>query len=436
LKSFLTFICILIVSQNATASPIAGRIYSDYYIYTQDLSYGEVAQSSLSAWLEYDSQADDSTKKDLGVHIVGQGDLFYRDLNHPGQTSARFHLREGYISYLSDETVLRVGQQIIPWGKSDGINPTDYFTAKDYTLFNPDDEVKRLGAPGLSWGFTPDQGTSPFNIQAVFQAYYPQMRLLIPSQAIPSGVAVSKYASSPEAFSENAMEFGFKVAYLKSNYDFSFSYFQGYTPFAEYVFDVAQNRVSPVNPKQKAIGGDASFTLGEYVVRIESALLMPENGTDTDPLFGLVEPWHWDTVAGIETTFAQDYHAQIQGTVRHHLYYQLPSDSIGGSAQTRAIQQAVGRANALILNYQQQTNVGATFRVGYASDTSDWTADVFLVGYFMNGQDYLVRPQVSFKPMNNVRLMAGADLYGGEEGRPLGALKDRSVGFFEAKYVF
>lgn len=423
------------ISAHAESS-INGRVYTDQYIFTNGSPSGEIAQSSLSSWLEYDFQTEEQNHKKFGLHVVGQGDVFYRDLNHPHETSARARLREGYLSYTTDETVLRAGQQIIPWGKSDGINPTDYFTAKDFTLFNPDDEVKRMGAPGVSWNFTPDGGASPFNIQAVFQAYYPQTRLLIPDQVIPTGVAFSKYPNTPEAFSSNSMEFGFKVSYLKSNYDFSFSYFQGYSRFSQYVYESAANRIAPINPRESAVGGDASFTFAEYVVRIESALILPENGTDTDVLFGLVEPSHWDTVAGVERTFNDDFRVQVQGMIRHHLYYRDPNAYIGGSALVNTLQRAIGRANALILNYQQQTNLGATFRVGYANSSSNWTVDLFWVGYFSNGQDYLVRPQIGYKPMDNVRLVAGADLYGGQAERPLGALKDRSVGFFEAKYSF
>jgi hypothetical protein len=61
---------------------------------------------------------------------------------------------------------------------------------------------------------------------------------------------------------------------------------------------------------------------------------------------------------------------------------------------------------------------------------------LFLVGYFANGKDYLFRPQVTYRPQDDLRLAAGADLYGGDDSRPLGALKARSAAFFEAKYSF
>jgi len=96
----------------------------------------------------------------------------------------------------------------------------------------------------------------------------------------------------------------------------------------------------------------------------------------------------------------------------------------------------VANANALILNYQRQGNPGATFRLAYANEQSDFSADVFLIGYFSQGQDYLLRPQLGYTPVTNLKFTLGADLYGGDQSRPLGALRDRTHAFFEGKYVF
>jgi hypothetical protein len=59
-----------------------------------------------------------------------------------------------------------------------------------------------------------------------------------------------------------------------------------------------------------------------------------------------------------------------------------------------------------------------------------------MVGYFAGGESFLLRPQIGYTPVTNLKLVTGADLYGGNPNRPLGALKDRSHAFFEAKYVF
>ncbi len=419
-------------AQDETAFPLSGRLYTDHYVFTSGENSRRLAQSSLSAWLEYNLKLNES----MSAKALSQTDLFYRDLNHPDRPSANFQLREGFISYQTEGSDLRVGQQIIPWGKSDGINPTDYFTAKNYTLLNPDDEVKRLGAPAINWNYTPLAGNSPFSFQGVIQAFYPQTRFIIPDSVIPVGLNVNRYPKDPTPFSSESMEYGFKISYLQSNYDVSISAFHGFAHFPQYVFDFSRQSVDAVNPRETAVGSDASFTASDLIIRLETALHMPVNGKDSDPLFGIVEPWHWDSVIGIERPVLDDFRLQVQLLYRWHLYYSDGPYTRGASPLINQIQQGVARANQTLLNFRRRGNPGATFRFGYANESSKWTADLFLVGYFAIGQDFLLRPQVGYTPYSNLKLMAGMDLYGGDTSGPLGALHAQSDAFFEAKYLF
>ncbi len=412
--------------------PFTGRVYTDQYIYTSDSKSGNIAQSSLSLWLDLDSR----TEKGMGARFIGQSDFFYRDVNHPDDVSVVPQLREGYISFLGEGSDLRVGQQIIPWGKSDGINPTDYFTAKNYTLLNPDDEVRRVGAPAFNYSFTPSAGTSPFTFQFVFQAYNPQNKILIPGQIIPAGVTFHRDPRPPTAFQSDSMEYGVKVAYQKSNFDFSLSAFKGFSAYPEYIFNKTSFSIEAINAEETAVGGDCSFNFGESIIRLESALHMPTNGTDTDPLFGFVEPWHWDSVVGIERPFLDDFRFQIQFLYRWHLYYQSTPTSTDPNPLVNRLMLGIAQANATLLNYQQRSEPGTSLRLSFAKETSKWTADVFLVGYFSDGTDFLLRPQVGFTPIEGFKLLTGMDLYGGDQSRPLGSLHANSDAFFEAKYLF
>lgn len=419
---------------DASPSPfsINGRVYTDqYFLISKTSQSSSLEQSSLSTWLDLNYH-----RNAYAAHAVEQLDFFAQDLNHPSAASMHSNLREAYASYSTPGHQLKLGQQIIPWGKSDGVNPTDYFTAKNYTLLNPDDEVRRIGAPALHYDFTPEDGNSPFNFEAVIQAYYPQMKLIIPDQAIPSGITLQRYPNDPSAFQSDSMEFGIKIAYLKSDYDFSISAFRGFSQYPEYIFNPKTLSVAPINPKETAFGGDASFNWGTYIIRLESALHLPENGSRSDPLFGLVEPNHLDTVIGLERPFFTNFRLQAQFLYRLHLDYQDPSSITLSNPLLTQIGQAVGKANALILNYQQKNNPGATIRISYAKDNSNWSGDLFLLGYFGGGQDFLLRRQLGYTPTQNLKLQIGFDLYGGNESRPLGALHNRSDAFFEGRYLF
>lgn len=416
---------------------LGGRLYTDqYFTAYNSMTYPSgVFQSSISAWLDLQANITENSS----ILAVGQLDAFLRSLTEPNQSSFDGRLREGYYSYQSSSLEFRLGQQIIPWGKSDGVNPTDYFTAKDYTLMNPDDEVKRIGAPSVMLSFTPNDGSSPINFTGIFQATYPQTKLIIPAlatQNIPAGVGFQLYPNTPGYFQQNSIEFGGKLAYLGNEFDFSVSAFRGMNHFAQYVYDFNLNNISPQNIQQTVIGGDLSFTAGSSVVRAESAYFIPDQGPENTTLYGLVQPSHWDTVAGVEKTFFENIHTQVQFLYRYYMGYLNPSLYSTMNPVVTQLQQGIARSNALLLNFQRQNNPGATFRVGYASEESDWTADLFLVGYFAEGQDYLLRPQVTFKPMEGLKLLAGADLYGGEETRPLGSLHLNSTLFFEGRYLF
>jgi hypothetical protein len=420
-----------------TAEPrfsLGGRIYTDQYFSTRsDSGYsGGVIQSSYSAWLDFKARPSDRST----FTVVGQFDTFLKNMTENSKASFSPKIREAFFSFQNESTDFRIGQQIIPWGKSDGVNPTDYFSAKDFTLLNPDEEVKRLGAPALQLNYTPKNGASPVTFTGIFQAAYPAVKLMIPERAVPSGILFQKYPSAPTLFRDDTIEYGGKIAYLGNTFDFSISAYRGVNHFAQYVFDSSINQVSPKNIQQSAVGADLSFTSGSYVVRAESAYFIPDQGPKNTALHGVLQPEHWDTIIGVERSFFDDFRAQIQFLYRYHLDWLDPASISTPLPALTSIQQTLARANALLLNYQRASNPGATFRVGYASDSSDWTADLFLVGYFAQGYDFLLRPQLSYQPAEGWKWTAGADWYGGNESRPLGALAKNSSLFLEGRYLF
>ena len=72
-------------------------------------------------------------------------------------------IREAYLDLSHGPLDLRIGKQIIAWGRADRINPTDNLTPRDYTLLVPDDDDQRLGTPAVkatSRGARPSPATS------------------------------------------------------------------------------------------------------------------------------------------------------------------------------------------------------------------------------------------------------------------------------------
>jgi len=158
--------------------PLSGRIFSDVYIPTQNnYPSRSLQQLSTSLWLQSDPKLTDSTS----ARILFEGNAFDANYSYlSGNTNVSHiepQLREGYVSYSKIGFDLKVGKQIIPWGKSDAFNPTDYHTAKNFQFLNPDDEVRRQGSGSLLASITPDEGSSPWNLTGVFTPIIAQSRL-------------------------------------------------------------------------------------------------------------------------------------------------------------------------------------------------------------------------------------------------------------------
>ena len=54
-------------------------------------------------------------------------------------------LREAYVDLYAGPLDLRVGQQIIVWGRADAFNPTNTLTAVDWRVRSPIEDDRRLG---------------------------------------------------------------------------------------------------------------------------------------------------------------------------------------------------------------------------------------------------------------------------------------------------
>jgi hypothetical protein len=410
-----------------------GQIFTSQYSFVQGPDAFTTAQNNLSLWPEIGAKFNE--RWSARAWVAAQ--VFRASLPVPNQFSTQAEVREAYLSYQNEGIDIKAGQLIVPWGRSDGVNPTDYFTAKDYTFFTPDDELRRRGELSFWFSWTPNRGDSPWNLQFVAQARYPQAQLLIPPLNIPSGLTFNSTPPSSRYFHPGDVTAGGRAQYLGTDWDFSISAYRGTSLFPMYQLYPLSSTIAAFHPQQTAIGADASFNWGEStVVRAETALLLPDNGTDTDPNFGLVQPQHWDLVLGLERALGESFRVHGQVLIRYHLYFREVSLYNDGNPTSTAIQRSIGQANALLLNFPAQLNPGGTVRVSYAPPSGPWSADVSLIGYLAVSSHYLVRPALAYRPIDDLKLSAGAEIYGGDRTKTLGALQDRSVMFGEIKYYF
>lgn len=433
-------------AQELPSLALAGRIFSDLYVPFASTSVNALdrqsyRQASTSFWL----QGDPKLGEHSSARFVLAADAIEASRGSAGLAGSavgddskfRARAREAYVAYFKDGWEARLGRQILPWGKTDALNPTDFLSAKDYAFFNPDEEVRRIGATSLWTTWTPAQGNSPLAFTAVVTPVFPQSRLLIPTSAVPAGVELAANPIQPPTTVANT-ELALKGAYNGSNWDASLLAFRGFNHLPEFV--LVGQPASPSAPiaiaqtfhRVHALGGDGSLTVGKWILRAESAYVWTENDDGTNPL---IQPSRWDSVVGVERPLGDDFRVQVQGVYRYFPAFQEPGTAGGTNPLLAAINAQIARANALLLGYQDKSRPGATFRISYSNESSGVDAELFLVGNFVGG-DYLARPKITYAWTDAIRTTAGLEYYGGPDDRPLGALKSFNSLFIEAKYSF
>jgi hypothetical protein len=420
-------------SQTGAASgigTITGRVFAHLRVPTGDPLGAPIQQASTSAWI----QARPRFSEAASATITLTADAIQSALDPT--THLRASVREAYVEALKGGFELRVGQQIIPWGNADGVNPTDFLTAKDLTFFSADPEVRRFGALSARAAFTPNGGSSPLALTVVATPVFPSSRLLVPSGLFPAGVTSVGFVRPPVTL-ENT-ELAARAAFTAAGWDAALVVFRGFNHTPQFFLvshDATSTVVGQTNRHQSAVGAEGSVTLGAWVLRVEGAYAVPDN-PGRDPR---MQPAHLDVVSGVERSFWERLRVQLQGIVRVHGASAAGSRP-GPDPVRDAIDQGIGDANALLLDYQDEVRPAASLRVAYATEDDTFEAEV--VGYVnlrrdpLARSDYLLRPMLTYRFRDPLKLLVGVEYFGGPSATPLGALHPFSGAFVEAAYTF
>jgi len=412
--------------QSAPASPslpLGGRVFA--YL-RAPLTDAPIEQASTSAWLEAHPKMGPTYAR-----VTVSADAFATSVT--GGAEVRGRLREGYVGIGNERVDLRVGQQILPWGNADVVNPTDLLTARDYTFFSADPEANRLGVLSARASWTP---ASWIDFEVVATPIAPASTLLIPPALVPAGVVLHPL-QPPTAKLVNAEEAA-RLAFTGDGWDFALVGFHGWNHLPEFVpLAIEANGTIDVGLAQHrylAGGGEASVSIASWVLRAESAYVSTENEDGRNPL---VQPTHWDSVVGVERAFFDEHlRVQAQGLVRDHPRYAPPSAAVGPTLAATEIEVALAQANSILESYDSQLRVNASLRIAYATTDDTVAVEVFGLANLNDTHDFFVRPLVGYRPTDAVKLEVGAEIYGGPTLSPLGALHDYGGAFVQATYAF
>ena len=333
----------------------------------------------------------------------------------------RLFLNEGYCKYKTNKLDVNFGVQIIEWGMTDRIKPTDNISPIDYSDFI-DTEDERLGVFALNTKYY----LSGFELQTLL---IPEMSIATlpqhnsrwfinkPEMAM-AEIGVNNYTVNLTPGNKNKgvhnSQFGFQASKSMLGWDFALNYYYGYNHFAEHITALDTSNLNSINLninehfyKQQIVGASFAHVFGKFNTRTDIAYFIPEGPINTDEF--------------LRFTFGVD--RQI----------------------------SVGYNNLLILaQWMQEVNDNADYQwsdLNHLFESSLMLKTEFNIGlsatltvqsiYNNIYNDYMVQPQFKYNFGNGLNIQLNADLFGSNNnGGFFSYFKDNNRFQCKLKYDF
>lgn len=316
---------------------------------------------------------------DLASNVRGAFQLRASRIMGPlDRTSVHFPF--AYLDIKTAAVDFRVGKQILAWGRTDALNPTDVVTPRDYTTLLPFDEDERRGV----WGVRANIYATESIVASLF--YGARFR--------PSTLPAPSPTFVFDRDGARRRQLGIRVGTSNPDFDLSVNAYRGASLTPQFQrFEGGRTYFG--YPQIEMIGADFARNFGKYGVRIEGSSVRPG-----EPFAGM--PPYRFLVAGGDRTFLSDLNVNVQ---------------------------VFGRWE------REQDRYGMTLRVANQWLNQTLVAEVFVQRYFDDGSMY-AHPQVSYALSDHWKATAGAVWYSGADGTVFGSMRKNKGVFAEVRYSF
>ncbi len=345
-----------------------------------------------------------------------QGELVFdgwaQQRNIGGQRHGR--VREAYWHHEFDDYDLRIGRQIVVWGRADGINPTDNLAPRDFTLLTPEDGDQRYGADMLNLTRYVGDGS-------VALMWFPEA----PSHTIP---LVPLANVDYDIRQSGRSQWAAKWEWSAPNMDGSLSYLDGVYPLPVLTPGLLTSQGATVQvqaQRSRILGMDFSMTQGAMVWRAEAAYSRPDSNGQEDFLHKKPQLF---MVMGGEWTFRNNATLGLQATYTHVYDFSQPQ-RLEWFAREVALRQMTTSGQTASDQY------GFTWRVAKRWLNDNLSLEASGVANVQNDSG-IARLKASYMLSDHVRLLGGIEGYYGREDTFFGQLHDNHTVYVQAEYGF
>lgn len=391
---------------------VSGSVRVGYWSSTQDLD-SEAPLGASMVWLK----ATRPLSERVSFLVEGWGAL----RGPIDDAKAAGEVREAFVDVRLGHLDVRVGRQILAWGRADGVNPTDNLTGEDLTLLVPDDDDRRLGT-------TAARASYYLGDVSVTGLWLPEFRgHRFPLPPPPAGLRFT-----PDAPEWPGDQWAVRVEQTGRAVDWSVSYFRGRDLSPDLGVQAVRDGSGPVGTVRlshhplRIVGADMAASLGRFGLRAEGAYVDTEDSTGRDPY--TKNPFVF-LVVGSDRTLREHLNVNVQYLYRFVVGYRPPAEGVTDLDSAVATQQS-------ILNSQmRRVQHGMSLRAEYKWLRDTLEAECATAGYFAP-RGLSLRPKVAYAVSDSWKVLMGAELFRGESSSIFGLLRPNSTAYLEARWSF
>lgn len=413
-----------------------------------------IFRNRIRAELKYTLPQDDAAGvpglKTSRNYLILSGDSDYLWFGpNESQDDCDLEIYEAYLNWGKGPLQLRLGKQLVRWGKTDEISPVDAVNTQDFRLFTlPDREERKLP----NWLIRARLFLEAATFEGIYIPFFREDKI----DYFGTDWAVFRHVKEdiedtglPQAFKDvfagievreddpaNTLENGSVGARLSTSFaavDVGLSYFYGYDPMPHFVDFPVQNisvsgAIDVENLEEQAaravvtgevvraeylrsqmVGLEFETTAGDFGLRGETAyfdartfLTDSLNSVDRESVF---------SVLGLDYFGKQDWYANVQ-VVHQHIF-----DHQGD------------------ILYFEQDNLGVTWEL--SREFFRGRTETGLEGlYFLSDGSYTVNPWLRVEVMTALDAEIGLNLFGGDGDTLLGQYDMNDQAYLRLKYSF
>jgi hypothetical protein len=443
------------------AFQLGGYLRGDLYV-GKVPGYGQASMKAGYAELALVARAKKQALGDAFAEVrmrYGmQGDGCYLDQQDKAQCSQTFFpsgtqgqrlqqasvdLREAYVNTYLGPFDLRLGKQIIVWGRADLLNPTNNLTPVDFRTRSPIEDDRRIGNVGARAFLR----FSPVRIEGVWLPNYVATEL--PTVALPQYVSYD-HPIYPKTDLDRGLLAG-RVHVELPSIEMSASYLRGFAPLPG--LSLTSLTIDPNTPqvliartayKQQVVGFDFSTAIGTLVaIRGEAAYRHPYGYQDI-PDYHVPRPDLQYALGGDHTFGSVSVIAQYLGRYTFDWEKQENPEisdtsnlkTVSRQIATNNINKQLSKTNQILFSQTARVQHLGTVRVEWLTLHDALSISALAMVNFTT-KEWLASPKIGYYLSDSIKAYVGAEILTGPTNTLFGLVDQQlSAGYVELRATF